>query len=73
MLLNCTNWRFCCTAFRKIVVTAKLLSHTAQFKRVDEVLERWKDKFIKMNIPEPLSSIEHILAYTLGSKNVSNY
>lgn len=45
--------------------------HVAQFTKVEQVLEKWKEKFKRENITEPLESIQHILAFNLGIKNVS--
>jgi len=38
---------------------------------VDNAHKYWLEAFIRENVPEPLSSIEHILVYVLGYRNVS--
>lgn len=60
-------------AFPKTSQTIKNLSG-AQFKiNVREIMQKWKKEFIENDISEPKESIEHIIAYTLGTKNVSSF
>lgn len=41
--------------------------------RICETLQKWKQKFEENNVSEPLSSIQHIIAFNLGIKNVSSF
>lgn len=50
-----------------------LFSNTINLTKVSDLLEKWKERFQENNIPEPLQSIQHILAFNLGTKNVSNF
>lgn len=40
--------------------------------KVGEVLEKWKERFTRENVAEPVESIVNILAFNLGTKNVSD-
>jgi len=37
---------------------------------VDNAHKYWLEAFIQENVPEPLSSIQHILVHVLGCRNV---
>lgn len=40
--------------------------------QVNDLFRKWKRKFTEANIPEPVSSIQHIIAFHLRSTNVSS-
>lgn len=44
-----------------------------KFDRVCDILQKWQQKFELNNVSEPLSSIQHIVAFNLGIKNVSTF
>lgn len=64
LLKNITNFR----KFHNLPRSYNLVPN-AQLT-VDDAHQYWLAAFVRENVPEPLSSIEHILAYVLGYRNV---
>lgn len=48
-----------------------LFTSAVHLTKIGDLLETWKDRFKQEQIPEPLESIQHILAFNLGTRNVS--
>lgn len=48
----------------------RLFSTNVQCPTVGEVIEQWSERFKNESIPEPVESIEHIVAHILGTRKV---
>lgn len=50
--------------------TRTLSTTNVQCSTVGEIIEQWSDRFKKEGIPEPVESIEHIVAHVIGTSKV---
>lgn len=50
--------------------TRSLSTTNVQYSTVGEIIEQWSDRFKKEGIPEPVESIEHIVAHVIGTSKV---
>ncbi|XP_033333590.1 hemK methyltransferase 1 [Megalopta genalis] len=54
---------FCCWSRRLCTVNA-------QCSTIGEIIEQWSHRFSKEGVPEPVESIEHIVANVIGTKKI---
>nr|XP_034191594.1 MTRF1L release factor glutamine methyltransferase [Osmia lignaria] len=63
-----------CSSRGKIITSIqsvqRLFATNVQCPMVGEVIEQWSERFKKESIPEPVESIEHIVAHVLGTKKI---
>ncbi|XP_076236452.1 hemK methyltransferase 1 [Calliopsis andreniformis] len=61
-----------CTRFSRINaisrLTRRLCTVSAQYPTVGEIIEQWSHRFKNEGIPEPVESIEHIVAHVIGTR-----
>lgn len=50
--------------------TRSLCTTNVQCPTVGEIIEQWSDRFENEGIPEPVASIEHIVAHVIGTSKV---
>lgn len=51
--------------------TRGLSTVNVQCSTVGEIIKQWSDRFKNEGIPEPVESIEHIVAHVMGTSKVS--
>lgn len=50
--------------------TRSLSTTNVQYSTVGEIIEQWSDRFKEEGIPEPVESIEHIVAHVIGTSKI---
>ncbi|XP_076757509.1 hemK methyltransferase 1 [Xylocopa sonorina] len=51
-------------------VTRRLFATNVQCPTVGEIIEQWSNRFKNEGIPEPVESIEHIVAHVIGTSKI---
>nr|XP_003707145.1 PREDICTED: hemK methyltransferase family member 1 [Megachile rotundata] len=65
--LQCSNRNKVLTSTR---LTQRLFATSVQCPTIGEIIEQWSDRFKNEGVPEPVESIEHIVAHVIGTSKI---
>lgn len=68
---SCINTGLKCKSIvKKIIPVCQLCTINNNNNTVDYIVRHWRQRFEDESIPEPIESIEHIVAHVIGTKKV---